>query len=773
MIETGLKWMWHRLRPAEGWLSFLLLSAIATTLVTAITAVGWVPEEAVVIWTAYLGLLLAALLAQRSLSWLPAWGLILGYGLVVTTIYLGRLWPPMPVMASGWEPASAYVRQNWGLFADRVVGWLSGALGQGRSEETIVFAFGLGLLAWSLVAYATWSAFRQHRPLPGLTILGFALALNCYYGDVAVWPLAMFIGLAALLVAVIHFADQEKTWDSKGVDYPGDIRFDLLTHSSGIALFLLFIASAVPAINLRALSQAVLDRPGVHETEETLGQVFAGVRQPYQEQPGFGAGLEPGGSGGALPRSFLLGEPPVLYETVIMTATVQGDVRALAHWRGLSYDVYTGRGWALSAERREPIAAQEPIALPAIRAGGTLTQTVHLATDRPGVRFTLGLPLQFDQRVIVFWRGLEDLSRVESSQADYSAVSRLSTATPSDLRQASLADVPPAVMARYTALPDTIPSRVHELAQQVAGGERVGGQAILSPYDQAKALERFLRQYPYSLDVELPPPGRDPVDYFLFDLQTGYCDYYASAMVVMARSLGLPARFAAGFLAQPADAGGVQTVYQINAHSWAEVYFTGYGWLEFEPTAAFPAAEPALPMALPPEFGPEELAQLLETPPIPRSGARAQALLWALALLPSLALLGWWLWLRRGQTIQLDGTRWAYGRLLRRARHLGQPTPLSQTPAEFQSQLFDRLGCLERQKLTGWIELESVYPEIEQLTASFVVGQYGRERPPSERTVAGWRRIRGRLWLLGLLGRLNDFLRALSTKRRALPTQTD
>src|SRR5690606_5521773 len=99
-----------------------------------------------------------------------------------------------------------------------------------------------------------------------------------------------------------------------------------------------------------------------------------------------------------------------------------------------------------------------------------------------------------------------------------------------------------------------------------------------TPYEAAKAIEAFLRQYPYSLEVPPPPTGRDPVDFFLFELQRGYCDYYASAMVVLARSVGLPARMVIGYHAQPPGEDGVQIVYHINAHSWAEIFLGEYGW---------------------------------------------------------------------------------------------------------------------------------------------------------------------------------------------------
>jgi hypothetical protein len=103
---------------------------------------------------------------------------------------------------------------------------------------------------------------------------------------------------------------------------------------------------------------------------------------------------------------------------------------------------------------------------------------------------------------------------------------------------------------------------------------------------KARVIEACLRTYPYSLGITLPP-DRDVVDYFLFDLKKGYCDYYASSMVVLARAVGLPARLVIGYangIYSPAKA--EYTIREADAHSWVEVYFTGIGWVEFEPTAS-------------------------------------------------------------------------------------------------------------------------------------------------------------------------------------------
>lgn len=82
-----------------------------------------------------------------------------------------------------------------------------------------------------------------------------------------------------------------------------------------------------------------------------------------------------------------------------------------------------------------------------------------------------------------------------------------------------------------------------------------------------------------------PPPDRDAVDWFLSNSREGYCDYFASAMAVMARSLGIPSRVVSGYSTGTLDpACGTYEVRQENAHSWPELFFPAYGWVRFEPT---------------------------------------------------------------------------------------------------------------------------------------------------------------------------------------------
>jgi hypothetical protein len=114
---------------------------------------------------------------------------------------------------------------------------------------------------------------------------------------------------------------------------------------------------------------------------------------------------------------------------------------------------------------------------------------------------------------------------------------------------------------------------------------------VPNTYDRAEALESFLRSPPfsYSPQVKPTPPGKDPVDYFLFDLKQDFCEYFASAMVVMLREEGIPARLVEGFTTGTFDStSNAWVVKEQDAHAWVEAYFPGYGWIEFEPTPSQP-----------------------------------------------------------------------------------------------------------------------------------------------------------------------------------------
>ena len=282
-----------------------------------------------------------------------------------------------------------------------------------------------------------------------------------------------------------------------------------------------------------------------------------------------------------------------------------------------------------------------------------------------------------------------------------------------------------------------------------------------------------MRKIPYSLDVPTPPPGRELVAWFLFDLKRGYCDYYASAMVLLARLNGIPARLAIGYATGNLDsATGQYVVTEAQAHSWPELYFPGIGWVPFEPTAYMPAparrasAAPSLP---PPgiERGPEDLAagmaEIQQSAAVNAAVERRQAadrgiLTAALAL-----VLIWAVWLVRKSSepipVESGAAAEAFGRLAMWGRRLGEPIHPGDTPREYVAGLgraaSQVAGQARWRKAQAAAAAQVVRGEAMRLTEDverslFAPSQAGQARP--NRWARLWGALR-ELWLAKVAGR--------------------
>ena len=748
MVFEGATRFSRRLRPREGWPGLILLLALIAVLDTAVLSVGWVPEDRIVVLATVGGLLLGAVLAKRQVGPWFAWMLISAYGLLIVGATLGQLWPGPELLRGEWAGQRAAWLENGAEFVERSADWSTAVAAGSRSNETIVFALILGLLAWFLAAYLGWSAYRRRRPLPALLLLGLLLGFNGYFGGAPLELAAIFVGLAVLAAAVFHLSDLEATWEQQQVDYSTQIRFDVAGYAAGIGLALLALSFLVPTFRISSAARLFLNNEQVIALEERLDLAFGGVETQRVAAPAPGA---PGGSG-ILPRSFLLGSGPELEKFIMMTATAEivaappeATLDLARHWRGLSYEVYTGEGWALAAEEEErAFAPGAPLPQTSVEQQMHLRQEVHWRYDNRGTRYSLGLPERIDQASTAVYRGDTNLIRLlGKGPVRYAIESRLPAPSAEDLRGTAPGAIPRPIQQRYTNLPAGVPRRVGELAAEVTAGAE-------TPYDQALALEAFLRQYPYDLNIPLPPPDVDVVDYFLFEAQRGYCDYYASAMAVLARTLGLPARVATGYLAPEADSAGVQTIRQSDAHSWTEIYFAGYGWVEFEPTAAFASPHVAgsyaqsgavVPWATP----------AADPQPLPPQKAAQRSWPWAwlaaAAALTALAVLVWRA--ARQPRPKGDEVQRAYGRLQLGVARLGQPLSPSQTPEEFDAALQERLrGMGTAGRRATWARRLS--DPAGRLVALFQARQYGGRQPAAAEVREMWGRIRRPIWALWL-----------------------
>ena len=177
--------------------------------------------------------------------------------------------------------------------------------------------------------------------------------------------------------------------------------------------------------------------------------------------------------------------------------------------------------------------------------------------------------------------------RRQTPPRSYTTLGSVSTATRLHLREAGKPTGTSAVQAqnypswitdRYLQLPPDFSQPVKDLAQDLAQGHD-------NTYDIAMSIQDYLHTLPYSTEIVPPPVGVDGVEWFITTQRVGFCNYFASAMITMLRSLDIPARMVVGFA--PGEWDNQRDAWIVRAkhyHAWPEVYFPNYGWVEFEPT---------------------------------------------------------------------------------------------------------------------------------------------------------------------------------------------
>jgi len=251
------------------------------------------------------------------------------------------------------------------------------------------------------------------------------------------------------------------------------------------------------------------------------------------------------------------------------------------NWHTGAYDTYTGDGWVRSGERSAvngslsgPPGASD---LVETRITSEAESTALPAPWKP-VSALGGGAVEVDER--------GSLRLAEPLEPGDGAVvrSRVLDADPAALRNAS-DDYPTAIEERYTQLPESTPGRVGDRTEEI-----VAAAGAESPYEQAAAVEAYLRsEYEYTLTVE--EPEGDVADAFLFEMDAGYCVYFATTMAAMLRSQGIPTRFETGYTPGQRVGDDEYVVRGQNAHAWVSIYVPDHGWVAFDPTPSGPRDE--------------------------------------------------------------------------------------------------------------------------------------------------------------------------------------
>jgi transglutaminase-like putative cysteine protease len=284
---------------------------------------------------------------------------------------------------------------------------------------------------------------------------------------------------------------------------------------------------------------------------------------------------------------------------VVMRVRVEGGPAEMQNvrWRGIALSTFDGKRWATaSRERRQILAGADgwfalPPPPPALRQNEIpLRYTVLLEPLATDALFLAAQPERVRGPFAPSRNVYLDLDLTGSlfnpahnfSRLRYEAFSRVPAVPPQRLRVAS-ASYPQAIRDVYLQLPRLDP-RIPALAAQITARAD-------SPYDKARSIETYLRtRFGYTLELS-GTPRSDPLAFFLFERRAGHCEYFAAAMTVMLRTLGVPARYVNGFLPGEYNEVGEDFIVRASdAHSWVEVYFPEYGWISFDPTPPSDAA---------------------------------------------------------------------------------------------------------------------------------------------------------------------------------------
>ncbi len=478
------------------------------------------------------------------------------------------------------------------LWSDRLIvlaGRLVQALAQFAQREPVqdpvLFLSAMALLAWGLSVHAGYALTRRASPWctilpPGLAAL--LIQTSDRYRPRGVWYLAGYLLFALLLVARLTFLRLRRRWQQGDARIPPLVGLDLSYAIVAVVVLLVLLAWTAPVrADLLPAVRAIWDRL-TSPWEERMDELFASLQRR-------GATITVTDYYG---DDFPLGRGRELSDALVASVQVPATRSGVRYyWRAKIYDHYADGRWGTETLTMTERVGLGATALDFPTLEGRRSVTFTFTTPQPmKTLYVAPQPRWTSRRVDVDFAlnpdGTVDVAALHAvpplgAGETYVVRSSIADMTIAQLRDAG-SDYPAWVTDRYLQLPDTVTDRTKDLAEQIAEGEE-------TPYDVVAAVTRYLRSaIRYSETItETRAADQEPLDWFLFDLQVGFCNYYASSEVVLLRSLGIPARLAVGFAEGEHQRGTTTTlVFERNAHAWPEVYFPGLGWVEFEPTVS-------------------------------------------------------------------------------------------------------------------------------------------------------------------------------------------
>lgn len=545
-------------------------------------ATKWTSGFEITLTLTLLGLSIGVALGVSRFRPLSVSLLALGYSLVLLPWVLG---------------AEFYKDSSW---LERLAGLL-GRLGisfelffqKKPVEDTILFILLAALLYWSisLLAGYQWS---RHENILGALLPTWVLVVliqvydNIQHNRIIFVIFCMFFSL--LLLGRRFILQKRRFWKANNIRNSADSRKEmnltLVIYVSAILLLAWVIPAPTRPVLIAQYAWDHISEPW-QSTRKDLGNAVAGLE-----------GTSSSATHDYYNSDLLeLGQKAITGNAIIFNVEIPSNPIAVRYyWRVRVYDEYNNGQWVNARHSSQALSpSQPPLQLPTLQMtdeGLPIPNefTFTVSQGRIFNLFTPAQPVWISRPVEVsLFRAGDDRVDPILMQADnvihagesYRVQAIELSPTIMDLRQAG-EDYPDWVLRHYLQVPSNLSSAVSTLAARLVSEKE-------TVFDKATAITNYLRrEITYSKVVSRPPFGADILAWFLLDYKQGYCNYSATAEVILLRSAGIPARLVVGF-AQGEPAPGQQqslSIKQNDAHAWPEVYFPGIGWVEFEPTTS-------------------------------------------------------------------------------------------------------------------------------------------------------------------------------------------
>ena len=556
------------------WYAAILLVAIVYTSAVRLSITNWTRELGYVEGVVVLGTVLGLALGISRFGGRMVTALALGYTLVQAAWQLTRVAAAglglLDQITSGAARLAVTLGQLWD--------------GK-RIDDPIFFLTVVSLLFWGIGLSSGYGLVRGSRLLGILVAPTVPLLVVQYYDTNELnrlWIVAFYFFLMLLLIGRVNLLEKQATWLSRRVSTANQPEFELAGSILGMAVLAVLLAWLLPtpAAVLPSAQHAwqQVNQP-FDNTRAWIDNMLAAVKnnsqtgvETYAESMGLGTIANQGTQ-----EVFSVSQPDLEFPRY--------------HWRMRVYDTYEHGTWDTSAglsqkftpERADlSIVGSKSAQMADFWFRWETTPAALLPLPSQPVWVSRQGEIQYadagaNRMDVLSWHS--DLSLQSGDQ--YEAHAALIDPGVESLRSAGT-DYPNWVRQNDLQIPASLPKDIIVLAERLT-------TAQTTPYDKATAITRYLRsEIKYSVTMPSAPPGVEPLDWFLFTLKSGFCNYYASAEVVMLRSIGIPARLAVGYAQGEATPDGFYVIHERDAHAWPEVYFPDIGWVDFEPTASQP-----------------------------------------------------------------------------------------------------------------------------------------------------------------------------------------